>query len=238
MEQPIDLEERFEALQDELNLLKNEIKQTLVDLREYIMKDRTITAQGIFQDPQRTLRPQPEARSGDEQALTLGVPYAQGFPGYAMPPSGAPRMSGAMTPAGPPMRDFQAEAHSSGALDAVMLGNLIWWLGTVKRRGLALQQISPFLEAYEMSGHLTPSMAKLILRSMAELDTLEPPPPDQIFSPHDYADALLQLHDIICTPGYQVDRLVPLPPLLRPNGQSLGDHGNGDEGQDPEAESP
>ena len=77
-------------------------------------------------------------------------------------------------------------------------------------------------------------MAKLILRSMAELDTLEPPPPDQAFSPHDYADALLQLHDIICTPGYQVDRLVPLPPLLRPE----QDYGNGAEGSDPEAESP
>ena len=205
-----------------------------MDLREYIMKDRTITAQGIFQDPQRNIRPQLEARPGEEQPQQVGIPYAQGFAGYAMPPNASSRLPGALLPPGPPMRDFQTEAHSSGALDAVMLGNLIWWLGTVKRRGLALQQISLFLEAYEMSGHLTPSMAKLILRSMAELDTLEPPPPDQAFSPHDYADALLQLHDIICTPGYQVDRLVPLPPLLRPE----QDYGNGAEGSDPEAESP
>ena len=125
MEQPIDLEERFEALQDELNLLKNEIKQTLVDLREYIMKDRTITAQGIFQDPQRNIRPQLEARPGEEQPQQVGIPYAQGFAGYAMPPNASSRLPGALLPPGPPMRDFQTEAHSSGALDAVMLGNLI-----------------------------------------------------------------------------------------------------------------
>ena len=220
MEQPTDLEERFEALQDELNLLKNEIKQTLVDLREYVMRERTITAQNIFQDPQRAIRPQVEVPAGQEQPPP-GSPFPPGYPGYLLPPMapGAPRgpgMAGAPILPGPPMRDLQSEPHASGALDAIMLGNLIWWLGTVKRRGLALQQISPFLEAYEMSGHLTPSMAKLILRSMAELDNLEPAPPDHSFSPHDYADALLQLHDIICTPGYQVDRLVPLPALLMP----------------------
>ena len=96
-----------------------------------------------------------------------------------------------------------------------MLGNIIWWLGTVKRRGLSMQHLTPFLEAYEMSGHLTPSMAKLLLRSMADLDDLEEPPANHAFSPHDYTECLLQLHDIICTPGYVIDRLIPLPGVER-----------------------
>ena len=41
----IDVVERFEALQDEVDLLKSEIKQTLVDMREYMMKDRTVFSQ-------------------------------------------------------------------------------------------------------------------------------------------------------------------------------------------------
>ncbi|MCH8939678.1 MAG: hypothetical protein IIC27_00955, partial [Chloroflexi bacterium] len=38
----IDIAERFEALQDEVDLLKVEVKQTLVDLREFIMKGKSV----------------------------------------------------------------------------------------------------------------------------------------------------------------------------------------------------
>ena len=41
----IDVAAKFEALQDEVDLLKNEIKQTLVDLREFLMKGQTIFPQ-------------------------------------------------------------------------------------------------------------------------------------------------------------------------------------------------
>jgi len=202
-----DLQDQLEALQDEVNLLKNEVKQTLVDLREFIMKDRTLLADG----PQGARPPVPSRESEEHSP---GVPGMPAIPGIPMPPM--PSMTPGGRRPGSTLRDLQSEAHAAGALDAVMMGNIIWWLGTAKRRGLSLQQVSPFLEAYEMSGHLTPSMAKLILRSMAELDDVEDVPRDRGFSPHDYADALLQLHDIICTPGYVVDRLVPPPAPPRP----------------------
>lgn len=51
---------------------------------------------------------------------------------------------------------------------------------------------------------------------MADLDDLEEVPPDHSFSPQDYAECLLQLHDIVCTPGYQVDRLVLAPTIELP----------------------
>ena len=206
IERSTDLDEKLEALQDEVNLLKSEVKQTLVDLREFIMKDRTIFPQGPAL--QGTAPPRPPATDRGQEELALVSPPLQGFP---MPP-----LTAVGRRMGPPLRDLQSESHSSGALDAVMLGNIIWWLGTVKRRGLSLQQLTPFLEAYEMSGHLTPSMAKLILRSMADLDDLEELPLNHGFSPHDYTDCLLQLHDIICTPGYVVDRLIPTPEVELP----------------------
>ena len=204
VERQSDLDEKLEALQDEVNLLKTEVKQTLIDLREYIMKDRTLLAQYAPPEPRPTAQRPEGAQEGQPVSV---VPAVTGLP-FIPPIPGVRRAGGAL-------RDLQSEAHSSGSLDAVMMGNIIWWLGTVKRRGLSLQQITPYLEAYENSGHLPPSMAKLILRSMAELDDLETLDPSRAFSPHDYADALLQLHDIICTPGYTVDRLIP-PPLPIP----------------------
>ena len=89
-----------------------------------------------------------------------------------------------------------------------MMGNIIWWLGTAKRSGLTLQLLTPILETYEMSGTITHSISKLILRSMADLDALYENMPGDEFSPQDYADGLLQLHDIICTPGYVVERMI------------------------------
>ncbi len=50
----IDTAERFEALQDEVDLLKNEIKQTLVDLREHMMKGRTVFSQPGMEPQRRT----------------------------------------------------------------------------------------------------------------------------------------------------------------------------------------
>ena len=38
-----DLGEMFEALQAEVNLVKTEIKQTLVDLREFMAKEQTLS---------------------------------------------------------------------------------------------------------------------------------------------------------------------------------------------------
>jgi len=97
-----------------------------------------------------------------------------------------------------------------------MMGYIIRWLGTVKRSGLSFRQLSPFLDAYEAAGYLKPATAKLILRSMADLDDLEETPSNQAFSAQDYVDCLGQLHDIICTPEYTMDRLAQIPRAQQP----------------------
>ena len=218
VERSSDMDERLEALQDDVDLLKNEVKQTLVDLREMVMKERTLLPNIVQAAPQR-----PPADGSARDDLSAMPVALQGLP--TAPVSGLRRQIA-------PLRDLQSQAHSSGALDAVMLGNIIWWLGTVKRRGLSLQQLTPFLEAYEMSGHLTPSMAKLMLRTMADLDDLEETPRGHVFSPQDYTECLLQLHDIICTPGYVVDRLVTQEPVRLPESGPQPSPAEGEEQQD------
>ena len=199
-----ELEERFEALQDEVNLLKNQIKQTLVDLREFMVKERTVAPQVPWVVQGAAAQP-----TGQDASAADQLPEGQQLSPSAQGVSN-PRVPGFRNPA-PHPRDVQGQAYTTGALDVSMLGNIIWWLGTVKRRGLSLQHISPFLEAYEMAGHLMPSTSKIILRSMADLDQLEEIPPDQPYSSQDYSECLRQLHDIICPPEYTDDSLASPP---------------------------
>ena len=186
-----DLGEMFEALQDEVNLVKTEIKQTLVDLREFMAKEQTLFPQVAY-----GRRTEPQGPAVEEQEI------------FPLPP--VPDVRRAQPIAAP-----RGQPDGSGGLDVFMLGNLIWWLGTMKRRGLSLQTVSPFLEAYEMAGYITPTMSKLVLRSMADLDQMEGSSPGRAFAPQDYSECLRQLHYIICIPEYTVEQISP-PPEVQP----------------------
>lgn len=202
MERTADLEERFQALEDELNLVKSEIKQVLVDLREFMLNYQTVLPQAR-QEVRLGTPPRAPVTDRAREDLSPPAPLPWGLPA---PSTTDARNQGSH----PPL--LQSGPHPSADLDPAMLGNVIWWMGTVKRRGLSLQQIAPFLETYEMSGHLTPTMAKLILRSMAQMDEQQGESSAGGFSPQNYTECLIQLHDILCTPGYRIDRLVPPSP--------------------------
>ena len=186
----IDVVERFEALQDEVDLLKNEIKQTLVDLQEHMMKSRTVFSQPEA-DPQRRM-PSP---------LPPRVVYTKEHPAAAR--GNQPTL---------PVGHFAPGTQADG-MDPVILGNIICWLGTVKQMGLSLQQVTPFLEAYEASGYLPPIMLKVLLRSLADLDQMTDSPPEDEFSPQQYADCIGQLHDIICAAKIVEELPLPAPEL-------------------------
>ena len=82
VDQPMDLEERLEAMQDEINLLKNEVKQTLIDLREFIMKDRSLQTQAVMEPSRPTFprAPGAEQAADGQAAFTPPMPgYPQGF---------------------------------------------------------------------------------------------------------------------------------------------------------------
>ena len=191
----IDVAARFEGLQAEVDLLKVEIKQTLVDLREFMMKARTIFPQtfpGVPMADDEGGQMDDHARDEEEPGASVddkpgGVHRAEGSP-----------------------QSRQIERKGESALDPAMLREFIGWLGGVKRQGLSLQQITPYLEAYEGSGYLAPLMVKFILRSMADLDRFAPVLPDQEFSPEDYSECLTRLHDIVCGPGKEAHPLFPV----------------------------
>ena len=190
----IDVSEKFEALQDEVDLIKTEIKQTLVDLREFMMKERTI----FPQVPMRT--PPVDARSTPSTGLTQEKQLQGGS-------SSSPSPSIATSYPETPPQHLSSRSHGGEVLNPAMLGNIIQWLGTIKGRGLSLQQITPYLEAYETSGYLAPIMVKVLLRSVADLDQLAEIPTDQEFSPQDYSECIRKLHDIICAPDYGAESL-------------------------------
>lgn len=189
----IDISERFDALQDEVDLLKNEIKQTLVDLREHMMKGRTVFSQPEA-EPQRRMPP----------TLPPRVVYTKEPP----TPEAIAQVKGM-----PLVRHFAMGSSHSDGMDPVMLGNIICWLGTVKQMGLSLQQVTPFLEAYETSGYLSPVMLKVLLRSLADLDQKTETTPEDEFSPEHYADCIGQLHDIICAANIMEELPAPPPEL-------------------------
>ena len=88
-------------------------------------------------------------------------------------------------------------------MHATMMKNIIWWLGTARRRGITLGQLSPFIEAYEMSGYMSPLVSKLIYKTMAHLADEEAGPSNQQM-PQDFSDGLMQLNEIITVPGFDI----------------------------------
>ena len=111
------------------------------------------------------------------------------------------------------LQGLQISALSATALDTEMLAKFIEWLGSVKRMGVALHQITPYIEAYEASGYLQPLMVKVILRSMADLDQLTPTATEEEFSTENYAECVGQLHQIICSSQNANNSNVPLSDL-------------------------
>ena len=87
-------------------------------------------------------------------------------------------------------------------MDTVKMGNIVWWLSMVKGKGLTAEQVKPFLEAYEESGHLKPALAKFTYRSLSFLESVDEAIPEQTFTAEQYSGCLRELHNIICSPGY------------------------------------
>jgi len=217
MQQPIDdddqsrtaqvlyrsVEEKFEAVQDEVSLLKAEIQQTLIDLREFMMKGHSISSPSVFEGVQ------PQSPNGVSAA-----------PGEQNSPS--PNISGDAPPDPYPAQPYSEPAPQNGpsdtrgryAMDAVKMGHIIAWLGTVTSRGLSPKHLKPFLQSYEQSGHLTSTMAQLTYKSLEDLDGAQGGNPNQSFSASEYAECLLELHEIICNPGYEPND-PPLPKARR-----------------------
>ena len=208
-----ELGERIESLEDEFNLLKTEVRQTLVDLKEFIMKGRTILPENppiTNRSPlQETVTQEPrESPQTDELIPSLEAQPPDGEPETLMvSPEPNPTESAEFQRTAGFISSVPAQAGPAVAQpDATMMNNLIWWLGMAKRRGITLRQLSPFIEAYEMSGYMSPMIAKLIYRTMAEMESSNDASQTAAQMPQDFSEGLMQLNDIICSPEHALKR--------------------------------
>lgn len=226
------LQEQFLALQDEVDLLKIEIKQILVDLREFMLKGRSAFPRSpgstneqfspsnqSYEDPQMSYETPDSRHRGDDQDLenSSNRDVPAGSPGekreYRDVAERESLYLAGRTREVPRELRFQHQEtpeasitdkrQNDGEVDVGMLGNLLWWLGSVRGRGLSSEQVAPFVQAYQAMSYLTPVMGNLIIRALSELDQLDENFGTEPLSSRDYLECLHQLHDIVCTPGYR-----------------------------------
>jgi hypothetical protein len=193
-------DDRLESLELEFNLLKTEIRQTLIDVKEFVMKGRSVNpaqrpepARSVVETPTPTPTPTPEVVADESPADLLSEE------GINWEPSDLPAAS--TWDSIPSAKDTALALNNMN--DATMMKNIIWWLGTARRRGITLGQLSPFIEAYEMSGYMSPLVSKLIYKTMAHLADEEATPSGQQM-PQDFSDGLMQLNEIITVPGFDI----------------------------------
>ncbi len=202
------VEERFEAVQDEVKLLKSEIKQTLIDLREFMMKGHAIASPSVFDRPQ--VYPSNGLGAGGEQENSPSPQVSPAAPPAAIPDPARPPGYSETAP-----QNAQGDTQGRQSMDAVKMGHIIGWLGTVSNKGMSPRQLKPFLQTYEQSGHLSPAMAKLTYKSLEEMEAVQGGQFAQPFSPTEYAQCLLELHEIICNPEYALPDESPAPRARR-----------------------
>ena len=215
---PSELEAQIQTLQDEVDLLKTEIKQTLIDMRELVMKDSNIFARPSSSKVNTEIRQIPPMVTEENSSETNE--YNDEFDIYDSTSesnqdsdSEPESITVHSVTEGSSLLNFQVESSQVTKLmpkSGDLVANLTVWLGTVKMRGVSLTQMLPFLEAYQNSGHLDSLSMRLIIKAMADLDILEPSHITQPFSSTDYAQCLMELHEVIKnSPDFENKELPP-----------------------------
>jgi len=164
------LQERVEALQGEVDLLKTEIRQILIDMRETWLRKSDVLGSAQF-------APRPEPAT----SVTA--------PSFTSPDSNSK----------PPQPYFGSDVGLSLSVqqnNKGTLNDLLSWMGKSKEKGLTAARLFPILEAYENSGMISPLMAKFILKNMSMLDEMYSS--EDPMSPSSYSDTVSELHKLVC----------------------------------------
>lgn len=222
-EQDSSVYERLEGVEDQLKLLKSEVKQTLIDLREFVMKGSATLVTSVFEAP--------SASPSNGQVVAPENQYTSPPLDQPIPPEAtgiiaedeqiiaASREPAPVSDTSPveiaelaPDTVFQTPnryPQGNDPMDVVRMGHMIGWLGTVAEGGLSPKQLKPFLQAYERSGHLTPTLAMFAYRLLEEMES-DRSRFSLTRSPAEISKCLQELHEIIINPGYAPS---PEPPV-------------------------
>jgi len=163
------LEQRVQALEDEVNILKTEIRQILIDMRDTWLRksDVLATSREIVQAAAPTLASTPQSAS----SAVNGAPRT-----YFGSEAGL---------------DLSTNQNNKGTLN-----DLLAWMGEAKEKGLTAARLFPILEAYENSAMISPLMSKFILKNMSMLDEMYSN--NDPMSPAVYSQVVSELHKLVC----------------------------------------
>ena len=163
------LEQRVQALEDEVNILKTEIRQILIDMRDTWLRksDVLATSREIVQAAAPTLAATPQSAS----SAVNGAPRT-----YFGSEAGL---------------DLSTDQNNKGTLN-----DLLAWMGEAKEKGHSAARFFPILEAYENSAMISPLMSKFILKNMSMLDEMYSN--NDPMSPVVYSQVVSDLHKLVC----------------------------------------
>lgn len=195
------LQQRITVLEDELNLIKSEIHQTLIDMRDAMSKGQDILsvkkeAPAPKAQPQAAQQQEDNLSDVDEPTETDSIDEEEleedGVESLAIDSLDHYSEEDSIATLSKP---------SSAAIDfktnKALMDDILSWIGTAKEKGFTAARLFPVMEAYETSGLMNPLMTKFLLKSMSMLDEIQDKKQPATLSPSDYAQCLSELHHLI-----------------------------------------
>ena len=195
------LQQRITVLEDELNLIKSEIHQTLVDMRDAMSKGQDILsvkkeAPAPKAQPQAAQQQEDNLSDVDEPTETDSIDEEEleedGVESLAIDSldhySEEDSIATLSKPS-PAAIDFKT--------NKALMDDILSWIGTAKEKGFTAARLFPVMEAYETSGLMNPLMTKFLLKSMSMLHEIQDKKQPATLSPSDYAQCLSELHHLI-----------------------------------------
>ena len=200
------LQQRITVLEDELNLIKSEIHQTLIDMRDAMSKGQDILSvkkessvaatqstssnEVIEQVSNEVI--ETESTNDEEDSLDGDSVEDESYESVSVNSLDHYADSDSIATLSKP---------TSAAIDfktnKALMNDILSWIGTAKEKGFTAARLFPVMEAYETSGLMNPLMTKFLLKSMSMLDEIQDKKQPAILSPSDYAQCLSELHNLI-----------------------------------------
>jgi hypothetical protein len=181
------LEDRVKTLEHELNILKNEIQSTLLDIQEHILTHRYPSLRAEEPFPPGTVR-QPSSSTSAERIGVATVervtpPDSQAF----LRRTGEGLAESHLLSEGPSPSRPEEEMHAAG------LTELVEWMGNSVGR-IGGERTRRVIEAYTKAGHLPPGHKDVLLQ-LISLSGEEKPSPN--VGMKDILDVTSELNDML-----------------------------------------
>ena len=176
------LQERLDALEDEVELLKTEIKQTLIDMREAMLQ-----RSDVLSIPRN-------GENAQESAVVDALPEVARPVEVREQPVASPVVASASNV----NVTYMGLDLSADQANKFIVNDVLEWMGTAKEKGVTAARLFPILEAYENSGMVSPLMSRFIMKNMSMLDEIEIGGNGTSISPTDYSTVLADLHKLVC----------------------------------------